>query len=64
MKPSPTAFFVVSLLGLAVSGAILILLVPPLFDSAGPGDYRDAALAAFMTSVFAAAALRWRPVRR
>ncbi|GAA0988979.1 hypothetical protein ENKNEFLB_02871 [Nocardioides aquaticus] len=59
-----TKLFVVSLLGLAVSAAVLILLIPSLF---GSGEHADTWLVvglALVAAAFAVGTRYWRPPTR
>lgn len=61
---APTKKFVISLVGCAVSGALLILLIPTLFES--PGEVRLGIVGALavMALAFGFTAHRWRRTLR
>lgn len=56
-----TWMFVISLLGMAVSAAGLILLIPPFFDPGAQGNVWAAGILACLALVLAVGALYWRP---
>ncbi|WP_092629180.1 hypothetical protein [Actinopolyspora mzabensis] len=56
-----TWLFVVSLAGMAVSAAALMLLIPSLFDSGEQGDFWGIGVLACLAVVFAVGMLYWRP---
>lgn len=58
-----TLLFVVSLIGLAVSAAVLILLVPSLFRSGEPASVWAFGVSASLTVVFAVGTRHWQPTR-
>ncbi len=60
MKHAPWPF-VISLLGMAVSAAVLLLLIPSMFGPDGGQDPGVIAVPAVLVAVFAAGTLRWRP---
>ncbi|WP_017974900.1 hypothetical protein [Actinopolyspora halophila] len=53
--------FVASLAGTAVSAAVMILRLPPLFHSDEQGSLRGLGVLACLTVAFAAGMLYWRP---
>ncbi|WP_092927770.1 hypothetical protein [Actinopolyspora alba] len=53
--------FVVSLAGMTVSAAALMLLIPSLFDSGEQGNFRGIGVLACLAVVFAVGMLYWRP---
>lgn len=61
MRKDETLLFVSSLVGLAVSAAVVILLVPTLFRSAEPGRVWAAAISGCLAVAFAVGTRRWRP---
>ena len=56
-----TWMFVLSLVGLAVSAALLILLIPSLFHSGEQAGFWTAGVLAFLAVVFAVGTRYWRP---
>lgn len=53
--------FLISLAGMAVSAAVLILLTPSLFDSGEQSSVWAVGVPACLTVAFAAGTLYWRP---
>ncbi len=56
-----TWLFVVSLVGMAVSAAVLILFIPSLFQSDEHGNAWTVGVLACLAVVFAVGTLYWRP---
>ncbi len=59
-----TALLVVCVLGLAVSAAVLVLLLPPLFSPGEQAGPWAVGVSAVLAVVFAGGCLRWGPSRR
>lgn len=58
---SRTALFVSSLIGMAASAAVLILLLPSLFRAGEQGSVLGLTVWAVLTLVFAVGTRYWRP---
>ncbi|MBA8826265.1 hypothetical protein FHX42_003641 [Saccharopolyspora lacisalsi] len=56
-----TWLFVISLVGMAASAAVLILFIPSLFRSGEQGDVWAVGVLACLTVAFAVGARYWRP---
>lgn len=56
--------FIGSLLGMAVTAAVLILRIPALFDAGRPDTLGVVVALACLAMVFAGGALRWRSSER